>query len=273
MRHRQRRYTITIRLWLFGWLLIGCGLAAHALAQPSETPFLRIEVGMHTARINRIDVDRAERFLVTASFDKTARVWRLADGELLQVLRPPIGDGDEGKLYAVAISPDGATVATAGWSEANDIYLFDRASGRLAHRITGLPNVINHLAYSADGRYLAAALGRSNGIRIYDARSHREIARDTDYGSASYWIEFDPSGRVVTSSYDGYVRLYDNRFKRIARRRAPGGQRPYAVRFSPDDARIVVGFEDNTAVNILSGENLTFLYAPDTEGIDNGNLG
>jgi hypothetical protein len=52
-----------------------------------------------------------ERYLVTASVDKTARVWDLTSGKLLQVLRPPIGPGDEGKLYAVAISPDGETVS------------------------------------------------------------------------------------------------------------------------------------------------------------------
>ena len=94
--------------------------------------------------------------------DKTARVWSLASGELLKVLRPPIGSGNEGKLNAVAISPDGATVAAAGWTKAGtnsrNIYLFDRASGRLQRRISGLPNVIYHLAYSPDGRYLAAAL-------------------------------------------------------------------------------------------------------------------
>ena len=99
-----------------------------------ETPFPRIEAGMHTAPIIRIDVDAQERFLVTASHDKTARVWNLATGELLTVLRPPLGPGNEGKLFAVAIAPDGATVATAGWSAEHDhdIYLFDRASGRLA---------------------------------------------------------------------------------------------------------------------------------------------
>ena len=58
-------------------------------------------------------IDAAERFLVTASDDKTARVWDLETGRLLRVLHPPIGAGDEGKLYAVAIPPDGAVVAAA----------------------------------------------------------------------------------------------------------------------------------------------------------------
>jgi len=85
---------------------------AHSGAPPSE-PVLRIETGMHTAPIMRIGVDAAERFLVTTSDDKTARVWDLETGRLLRVLRPPIGAGDEGKLYAVAIPPDGAVVAAA----------------------------------------------------------------------------------------------------------------------------------------------------------------
>ena len=66
----------------------------------------------------------------------------------------------------------------AGTNSCN-IYLFDRASGRLQRRISGLPNVIYHLAYSPDGRYLAAALGEPNGIRVYETRDYGEIARDS----------------------------------------------------------------------------------------------
>ena len=71
---------------------------------------------MHTAGIRRIAVDSKERFLVTASDDKSARVWDLVTGKLLTILRPPIGDDDEGRLYAVAISPDGSTVAVGGFT-------------------------------------------------------------------------------------------------------------------------------------------------------------
>ncbi len=35
--------------------------------QPDPTPILRIEPGMHFAMINRIDVDAAERFVVSAA--------------------------------------------------------------------------------------------------------------------------------------------------------------------------------------------------------------
>ncbi len=245
-------------------------------------PFLRIETGMHTATITRIAVDQQERYLITASLDKTARVWDLQTGKLLQTLRPPIGEGSEGTLYAVAMSPDGSTVAMGGLtaptnaseeSNAIKIYLFDRASGHLIRRISGLPNVINHLAYSLDGQYLAAALGGGEGIRIYRSADWREVNKDTDYGDNSYWVEFDTQGRLVSTSDDGYIRLYNKDFHLIAKQAAPGGKEPYSARFSPDGSKIAVGFYDSTAVNVLSADTLALLYAPDTKGIKNGNLG
>jgi WD40 repeat protein len=262
------RFGLAFGLWA---ALVGFSRSNFAAAQtayPPTTPFLRIETGMHTAPITRIDIDAAERFLVTASDDKTARVWDLKTGTLLQILRPPEGTGSEGMLYAVAISPDGATVAVAGltgpdsgpWS----VYLFDRASGTLTHTIPGSPGVINHLSYSLDGRYLAVALGRSSGIRVYRAPDYTEASRDSGYGDSCDWVEFDRTGRLVTTSRDGFLRLYNQGSQLIAKKKAPAGTRPFSARFSPDGSKIAVGFQDTTAVSILSGRDLAFLSAPQT---------
>jgi WD40 repeat protein len=244
-------------------------------AYPPATPFLHIETGMHAARINGVDVDAAERYLVTASYDKTARIWDLRTGKLLQVLRPPQGNGGEGQLWAIAISPDGATVAVGGYTGPSagiqSVYLFDRASGALLRGISELPNGINHLAYSPNGRYLAAALHERYGIRVFRSPGYTLAAQDTDYGDTCYWAEFDRAGRLVTASYDGFIRLYDASLKLIAKKKAPGGKRPYSARFSPDGNKVAVGFSDNTSVNILSGSDLSFVSAPATPA-GGGNL-
>src|SRR5947208_3299299 len=74
------------RFFLAGFLLGSLvGLPSITIAQtgePSREPILRIETGMHTAQIGSIGVDRAGRFLVTASPDKTARVWEIQTGRL-----------------------------------------------------------------------------------------------------------------------------------------------------------------------------------------------
>ena len=90
-------------------------LDAAIKACPDQTPFLRIETGMHTAAIWRLGVDASCRRLATTSDDKTLRLWSLPDGRLERTIRLPIGPGDEGKLYAVALSPDGRRLAAGGW--------------------------------------------------------------------------------------------------------------------------------------------------------------
>src|ERR1700684_1896511 len=102
------------RTALFGAMAwIACSIAGAAESLPT-TPFLRIEAGMHTGIIEAIDTDASGRYAVTASDDKTARVWDVASGRVLTILRPPSGLAAMGKLYTVAISPDGETVAVGG---------------------------------------------------------------------------------------------------------------------------------------------------------------
>ncbi len=250
-------------------------MAAGASPELPAGAVLRIEAGMHGAPIQRIDADAAGRFLVTGSHDKTARVWDLRSGELLRVLRPPISEGNEGKVYAVALTPDGEVVAVGGWTSPNglgtNIYLFERRSGRVLRRIAGLPNVILHLAFSPDGLRLAGVLGGRNGLRVFRVSDGEELHRDADYGDHSCGASFDAAGRLATSCLDGRLRLYAADHRRLAAARAPGGARPYAVAFGPGGGHIAVGYEDSSRVDVVSGEDLALLYSADTEET-NGDL-
>lgn len=268
-------------LWAQGLLVtmtLLYGMGQAWAGEPPSDPILRVETGMHQAMISRIAVDEANRYLVTGSDDKTARVWDLRTGALLKTLRPPIGSGNEGKVYAVAISPGGETVAVGGWTGWDfdgsiSLYLFDRASGRLIKRVAGLPNVIPSLAFSPDGQALVATLGGKNGIRVYRTSDYAAIGEDRAYGDDSYGAAFDRAGRLVTTSSDGFVRLYDHKSQLLAKQQAPGGLQPYGVAFSPDGSQVVVGFKDSTKVAVLSGQDLSFRFSPDTTDVIDGNLG
>lgn len=191
-------------------------------------------------------------------------------------MRPWVGEGDEGKLFAVAISADGRTIAAGGETKAaqasNNVYLFDRGSGRLLRRIRGLPNRAYHLVFSPDGTRLGAGL-LAGGVRIFRVSDGTEVWRDTAYGAASFGLDFDRSGRVVTSCWDGLLRLYDPSLRLLTKVAAAGGKQPYAVRFSPDGTKVAVGYGDSPRVDILSGADLRLIYSPDVTGVDNGGLG
>ncbi|MBP2291722.1 caspase family protein [Azospirillum rugosum] len=242
-----------------------------------DRPTLVVDPGRHTAIIKRASVDAAGRFAVTGSDDKTVRVWSMEDGTLQRTIRLPAGPGHVGKAFAVAISPDGSLIVVGGWTagseESQQIYIFDRASGALLKRIGGLPNVVHHLVFSLDGLYLAATLGKTEGLRVYDrAADWTEIARDTDYGGDSYGAAFSKDGRLATVSYDGRIRLYGPDFAKPVIQETRAGRRPYGIAFSPDGKRLAVGFRDSASVEILDGRTLARQPGPDTSGMGDGAL-
>lgn len=78
---------------------------------------------------------------MTGSDNKTVRIWSLGKGSLEKTIRVPAGPGEIGKVDAVAMSPDAAIVAVAGrtrWvgtDPQEQIYMFDRATGKLTKRV------------------------------------------------------------------------------------------------------------------------------------------
>ena len=251
---------------------IGTGRAQPASEGLPTEPVLRIETEQHGAHIFGIDTDAANHFAVTASTDKSARVWSLPDGRLLRTLRLPLDFANIGKVYAEAISPDGNTIAVGGWTGSGrhqNIFLFDRASGELTKRLTDLPDNVFYLAYSHDGKRLAASLG-SNGIRVFDAdHDYRLLPSDTQYQGSSFWANFDQSGQLVTTSGDGFVRLYAaGQYVDPIARFGLEGHVPQSAAFSPAGTRIAVGYLDVAKVLVLSGADLTQLFEADTSGAE-----
>jgi WD40 repeat protein len=246
------------------------GLPGVAAGQTPD-PILRVETGMHTTLIRRVVVDAARNRLITASDDKTIRVWQMPEARLLSVLRVPIDSGHEGQLFGLAVSPDGTTVAAGGWTGwdwdgKGSIYMLDVATGDLVRRFGDLPETVSAMAWSPDGQFLAVGLQGRGGFHILRADTGAVVASDPAYNDKVLDLDISPQGRIATTALDGMVRLYAPDFRLIGRRIIPGGTKPIAIRYSPDGELLAVGYLDVPTVSVASGRDLSLLYQPSTSG-------
>ena len=245
------------------------------LNSQTTKPILRLNTTMHTSTINRIDTDAEGKYLLTASADKTAKLWNAQTGSLLKTYRPPIGKGKEGTIYAGAISPNGRIVAIAGWTGYEwdrqiSIYVYNSFTGELLKKLTRLNNVVLDLEFAPSGNYLAAALG-SGKVIIYETNQPvisdfkdliiSELKPLTGYNKPINNIAFDKTGRLAIVCNDGKICLYDNYFNFIKMTNG-AGKRPFSVDFSPSGNKIAVAYVDVPDIEVFSGDSLELLYKP-----------
>jgi WD40 repeat protein len=245
------------------------GLAQDADLPPRD-PILQIEAGMHTATIGRIGADAGCTVAATGSEDKTVRLWRVSDGKLLRVMHPPIGAESDGKVYAVAMAPDGQWVAAGGFSRRpghHFVYVFQTATGAMVKSFGPFPQVIQHLAVSPDGQFLAATLRGGQGVRVWrhaesDLASWRTVAEDREYGGRdSTGAVFDREGALYTVGYDRKIRRYAPGFERRPESLITAGLEPHSISADPAGGLIAVGYDDGSRVDVYETAPLRRSFA------------
>lgn len=254
-------------------LALGVGVASQSVAaEPTTNPLLRVEAGMHTTMIRRLVVDAPRNRLITASDDKTVRVWQMPEARLVSVLRVPMDQGHEGQLFGLAVSPDGRTVAAAGWTGWDwdgtmSVYLFDTLSGEITGRIGGFRDGAAALAFTPDGKHLIVGLQARAGLHVVRIADRQVVASDTQYNDKIMDLHALADGRVLAVALDGMVRLYAADFHLAGRRVLSGGKKPSSVRLSPDSKLVAVGFIDQPTVAVLNASDLSPAFTVDTSAV------
>ena len=282
---------------------MACGIAGAAEYSPTA-PFLRIEAGMHTGIIEAIDTDASGRYAVTVSDDRTARVWDVASGRALTVLRPPIGIEAAGKLYTVAISPDGETVVVGGkeggtalglginFPVTTPVYVFSRSSGQMLQRLPDFPGHISQMGFSPDGRWLA--MGSDRGLQVIDWRTPdksavRELSNlgpKTSIAAFS-WSADDRIAAIVDTNEPLLTRIADTQVPQEIRLYQVGSGKlkellrvpcassfpfsnPVDIAFSPDGRSLAVALLSSTIAVVFDAHTLKKLYELNGPGAANG---
>jgi len=251
------------------------GLMASVQAQSLTAPYLQVETGTHAAFIRRIDVSEAQGVTVTVSDDKTARVWTTASGELKLVLRPPVAEGEIGRLYGVAIHPRQDLVAVGGTTGKgvgqHRILLFSLSTGQLVTTFDARGGDIKKLAWTRDGSLLLAVYAGDNALRAFD--SSGVLAYEQALTAPAYGLAVSSDGQAAASSLDGRIVVVSARIGKVEPIQTFKTSTDQAVglSFSPDSTKIVVGFrKPNTFPEVLDVSNGRSLFKLQQHGIVEG---
>jgi len=164
-------------------------LSLPALAQ--STPLIIWGVNGHSSTVTDVAFSPNGAVMVSGSFDKTVKLWSVADGALVGVL-----SGHTAEVKSVAFSPDGRLVASAGYDRT--VKLWRVADGALVATLTGHADTVRSVAFSPDGSLVASgSQDRTVNLwRVADGTLVRTLAGNANWVMS---VAFAPDGNTVVS--------------------------------------------------------------------------
>jgi WD40 repeat protein len=176
--------------------------------------------------------------LASGSRDGTVRLWDVATGEPAGTLT-----GHAGPALDAAFSPDGRRLASVGYDRT--VRVWDVAT-RSAIKVLSGDTEGYRIAYSPDGRLLAAASVGAGNVRLWDAGTLRRLAM-LPHGIRVYGLAFNPDGtRLAIGCGDNTIRLWDVATRSEVCQLRGHGAYVHAVAFSPDGTQLASASGDAT---------------------------
>jgi eukaryotic-like serine/threonine-protein kinase len=157
-------------------------------------------------------------------------------------------DAHVGLVCGVAFSPDGKTLATGGGENlsSGDVNIWDVASGEKLHCLPQTKGV-RGVAFSRDGKRLAAVVCNECVARIWDAQTLKELF-ELSLGTDNPWsLAFSPDGtKLLTGGTEQSVKIWDTANGKLLSTLQGHLDDIRGMAFSPDGTRAVSACLDQT---------------------------
>lgn len=221
-----------MKVWL---LILGLFLPSMLFAQRPE---LVVQMG-HFDDITSIDYASDEKYVITASKDRSLKLWEIATGKEVRTFT-----GHTAAVNVVVFSPDAQFAASA--STDKTIKLWEVHTGKLLKTFKGHTDKIVGLDYSPDGNYLFSG-SYDKTTKLWDVSSGKLIKKISKHLNKIGTVRYSNNGQyafVSTEAMLGQNFVYSMPDGKQLRSFLGGRMR--SAEFSADDKKLLLGHANIT---------------------------
>lgn len=227
-----------------------------AIAAPDNTIQLQNNTDFllltgHTAPITQVQISPDDSLLISASADKTIRLWNISTGELIRTIA-----GHNERVTALSFSPDRESFASASTDRTIKIWSIE---GDLRTILQGHTNEVTTIAYSSTGRLASGSA--DNTVRLWDLDRKTSTILGKHNGIVSA-LAFSPDGKTLASaSRDSTIQLWSVEDAKLRRTLTGHSSSVNTLSFNQTGSVLASG-SDDTSIRLWNpetGDSITAL--------------
>ncbi|MEO7983000.1 MAG: caspase family protein, partial [Bacteroidota bacterium] len=184
------------------WFAVAADATVFILGYRDNQPLFTLKG--HREKVHALDISDNDQWLLSASWDSTARLWNMLTGKTKMIFR-----GHTNSLFDAHFSPDQKNIVTA--ANDNTIRIWDISNGTTIKTLKGHKDWVTKLRFSPDGKMLIS-ISFDNTARIWAYPSGQLLHELKGHKGDLYYIAvLERSGQVLAGSYDNDISSWDLR--------------------------------------------------------------